>query len=144
MRKIRLAALLLTLGLTMSPSYSAGQQAGNKPHRTVTGLPRFMTDNPQPIPEQIRLPDAPKTIRNVECFSSFTAKSAMTDIVKKCGIPDEHQGSGIFIFRYDMNDGSLVSVGTPDLKTLLYVEHITNKRSTSLLQEPKSVTGTAK
>jgi hypothetical protein len=57
----------------------------------------------------------------------------MTDVVKKCGIPDEHQGSGIYIFLYNMDDGSLVAVGTADLKRLLYITHIENARSTSLL-----------
>ena len=105
-----------------------------KLHRSVMGLPRYMTDIPQPIPEQIRLPDAPKTARNVECFRSFTNESAMTDVVRKCGIPDEHQGSGIFIFLYDMDDGSLVAVGTAGLKKLLYMNHIEKSRSSSLLR----------
>jgi len=103
-------------------------------HRSVKGLPRYMTDIPQPIPEQIKPVDAPKTARNVDCFRSFTHNSAMVDVVKKCGIPDEHQGSGIYIFLYDMDDGSLIAVGTADLKKLLYMNHIENSRSSSLLQ----------
>src|SRR5215470_13382403 len=91
---------------------AVAQQDQPKPHRTVTGLPRYMTDIPQPIPEQIKLTDAPKTARNVQCFKSFTPNSSMIDVVKKCGIPDEHQGSGIFIFLYNLEDGSLVAVGT--------------------------------
>ena len=59
----------------------------------------------------------------------------MTDVVRKCGIPDEQQGSGIYIFLYDMNDGSLVAIGTADLNRLMYVNHITNHQSRSLLQE---------
>jgi hypothetical protein len=102
-------------------------------HRSVNGLPRYMTDIPQPIPEEIKPPDTPKTVRNVECFRSFTNKSTMIDVVRKCGIPDEHQGSGIAIFVYDMDDGSLVVVGTADLKRLLYMNHVENNRSSSLL-----------
>jgi hypothetical protein len=111
---------------------------GSRPHRSIKGLPRYMTDIPQPIPEQIKPPDAPKTARNVECFRSFTNNSAMMDVVRKCGIPDEHQGSGIYIFLYDMDDGSLVAIGTADLKKLLYVNHIENSQSSSLLQTPQS------
>ena len=103
-------------------------------HRRIKSLPRYMTDIPQPIPEQIRLPDAPKTSRNVECFRTFSYNSAMVDVVRKCGIPDEHQGSGIYIFLYDMDDGSLVAVGTADLKKLLYMSHIENSKSSSLLR----------
>jgi hypothetical protein len=121
-----------------------GQDAESKPHRSVTGLPRYMTDTRQPIPVQIKLLGAPKTARNVRCFRSFTDNSAMTDVVMKCGIPDEHQGSGIYIFLYDMNDGSVVAVGTSDLKKLLYVTHIESARSTSLLRKHPSSEGRSK
>jgi len=57
----------------------------------------------------------------------------MQDIVRKCGIPDEHQGSGIFIFLYDMNDGSVVAIGTADLRQLMYVNQITAHGGRSLL-----------
>ena len=102
-------------------------------HRSIKVLPRYVTDIPQPIPEQIKLPDAPETARNVQCFRTFSRRSAMVDVVRKCGIPDEHQGSGIYIFLYDMDDGSVVAVGTADLKKLLYMNHIENSRSSSLL-----------
>ena len=92
-----------------------------------------MTDIPQPIPDQIKLPDAPKTARYVQCFRGFTNNSAMAEVVRKCGIPDEHQGSGIYIFLYDMDDGSLVAVGTADLKKLLYLNHIQSAKSSSSL-----------
>jgi hypothetical protein len=101
--------------------------------RTVRGLPKYMTDIPQPIPPQIKLPDAPKTAREAKCFASFTTTSSMTDVVRKCGIPDEHQGSGIYIFLYDMADGSVVVIGTADLKKLMYVNQITDRGSHSLL-----------
>src|SRR5579862_3684950 len=114
--------------------FGAQGQNEPKPHRHVKGLPRYMTDIPQPIPEQIKPHDAPKTARNVEWFRSFTHESAMIDVVKKCGVPDEHQGSGIYIFLYDMDDGSLVAVGTANLKKLLYMDHIENSRSSSLLR----------
>jgi hypothetical protein len=92
-----------------------------------------MTDIPQPIPEQIKLPDAPKTVRYAQCFRGFTSNSTMADVVRKCGVPDEHQGSGIYIFLYDMDDGSLVAVGTADLKKLLYLNHIQSAKSSSSL-----------
>lgn len=108
----------------------------------MTGLPRYMTGIPQPIPEQIKVPDAPKTARSIQCFRSFTNNSAMTDVVRKCGIPDEHQGSGIYIFLYDMKDGSLVAVGSADLQRLLYVTHIESAGSSSLLRRVQSREGT--
>lgn len=92
-----------------------------------------MTDTPQPIPNELKLVDAPKTVRDAKCYTSFTASSTMQEVVRKCGIPDEHQGSGIYIFLYDMSDGSLVVIGTADLKHLMYVNHIQNRSSRSLL-----------
>jgi hypothetical protein len=62
----------------------------------------------------------------------------MIDVVRKCGTPDDHQGSGIYIFLYDMDDGSLVVVGTGDLKRLLYMNHIASSRSSSLLAKTSS------
>jgi hypothetical protein len=59
----------------------------------------------------------------------------MTDVVRKCGVPDEHQGSGIYIFLYDMNDGSVVVIGTADLKGLLYITQATHKGPKSLLRK---------
>jgi len=63
----------------------------------------------------------------------------MKDVVRKCGIPDEHQGSGIYIFLYDMNDGSVVVIGTADLDHLMYVDHIDKRGSGSLLREVHEV-----
>jgi hypothetical protein len=112
---------------------SGNAQTESKPRRTVKGLPKYMTDIPQPIPPQIKLPEAPKTAREAKCFASFSTTSSMTDVVRKCGIPDEHQGSGIYIFLYDMADGSIVVVGTADLKKLMYINQITERGSHSLL-----------
>jgi len=112
---------------------SGNAQTESKPRRTVKGLPRYMKDIPQPIPPQIKLPEAPKTAREAECFASFSTTSSMMDVVRKCGIPDEHQGSGIYIFLYDMADGSIVVVGTADLKKLMYINQISDRGSHSLL-----------
>ena len=85
----------------------------------------------QPMPEQFEIPDTPRTARQVSCFASFKKNSSMLDVVRKCGIPDEHAGSGIYIFVYYMNDCSTVTVGTPDLKRL-GIRHVKQKRTTVL------------
>jgi hypothetical protein len=56
----------------------------------------------------------------------------MLDVVRKCGMPDKHEGSGIYIFVYYMNDCSTVSVGTPDLKRL-GITHVKRGKATVLL-----------
>ena len=75
----------------------------------------------QPFPPQIMIPDAPKTARDIGPFRSLTKAMTMADVVRKCGLPDEHRGSGLYIFVYYLRDNSTVIVCTGDLKTL----HIT-------------------
>jgi len=95
------------------------------------GAPSAPFDN-QPIPEQLKIPDAAKTARQVSCFTSFNKDSTMLDVVRKCGLPDKHAGSGIYIFVYYMNDCSTVSGGTPDLKRI-GIRHVRRGKTTVLL-----------
>jgi hypothetical protein len=83
------------------------------------------------MPEQFKIPDAPKTTRQVSCFTPFKKESTMLDVVRKCGIPDKHAGSGIYIFVYYMNDCSTVTVRTPDLKRLA-IRLVKQKKTTVL------------
>jgi len=92
--------------------------------------PRDPYDN-QVMPEEFKSPETPKTAREVGCFASFKKDSMMIDVVRKCGIPDQHTGSGIWIFVYYMNDCSTVTVGTPDLKRLA-IRHVKQKKETLL------------
>ena len=89
-------------------------------------------DDSQPIPPQLKIPHAPKTARQVGCFTRFSKKSTMIDVVRKCGIPDKHQGSGVYIFVYYMADCSTVSVGTSDLQRL-GISYVKQGKSTVLL-----------
>lgn len=88
----------------------------------------------QPIPEQLKIPDAPKTARRVSCFTSFNKNSTMLDVVRKCGIPDKHTGSGVYIFGYYMTDCSTVSIETADLKHL-GISHVKEGKTPVLLGE---------
>jgi hypothetical protein len=78
----------------------------------------------QPFPPEMMLSDAPRTARDIEAFRSLRSTMTMIDVVRKCGLPDEHQGSGIYIFVYRLRDGSTVNIGTGDLKSLLYAQHV--------------------
>jgi len=84
------------------------------------------------MPEQFKIPDVPKTARQVSCFTSLKKDSTMLDVVRKCGLPDQHTGSGIYIFVYYMDDCSTVTVGTSDLKRL-GIRHVQQKKITVLL-----------
>ena len=85
------------------------------------------------MPDQFTIPDTPKTARHVSCFTSLKKDSTMLDVVKRCGVPDQHAGSGIYIFVYYMNDCSTVTVGTPDLKRLS-VTHAKQKKTNVLFK----------
>jgi hypothetical protein len=91
---------------------------------------RAAFDN-QPMPEQFKILDVPKTARQVSCFTSFEKASLMLDVVRRCGVPDQHTGSGIYIFVYYLNDCSTVTVGTPDLKRLR-IRHVKQRETTVL------------
>jgi hypothetical protein len=120
-----LAALILSFSLHLIAQQSVVSRC-----ETTTLPPR--PENNQTIPEQLQIPHAPKTARQVSCFMGFKKASTMLDVVRKCGIPDKHVGSGVYIFVYYMNDCSTVTVGTPDLKHI-GMRHVKEGKTTVLL-----------
>lgn len=123
-----LVALILSFCLEV-----LGQQSIQSRCETLTAFPPRPEDN-QPIPEQLKIPDAPKTARQVSCFRSFNGNSTMIDVVRKCGVPDKHMGSGVYIFVYYMTDCSTVSIGTADLQHL-GISHVKQGQTTILFNE---------
>ena len=123
MRKLH--AVLTALALSSCLQLTAQEPVPEKCH-----APRDAFSN-QVMPEQFKAPDVPKTARQVNCFASFKKESTMLDVVRKCEVPDQHTGSGIWIFVYYMNDCSTVTVGTPDLKRLA-IRHVKQKNTSVL------------
>lgn len=131
--------------MTASPSASnrsraVGHGCGDRSHKVMVApiflifmlpmiaiggqpLPPSMAELSQPIPEQLKFHDAPQTARVLPPFQRIRPEMSMIDVVKLCGMPDEHHGSGIYIFIYRLHDGSVVTVGTGDLKHLIYAKH---------------------
>jgi hypothetical protein len=124
-----LVALILSFCLE-----ALGQESIQRRCETLRAWPPRPEDN-QPIPEQLKIPTVPKTAREVSCFSSFNRNSTMIDVVRKCGIPDSHMGSGVYIFGYYMTDCSTVSISTADLQHLLGISHVKQGKATLLLNE---------
>jgi hypothetical protein len=58
----------------------------------------------------------------------------MIDVVRKCGVPDKHMGSGVYVFGYYMTDCSMVSIATADLQHL-GISHVKQGKTTVLLSE---------
>ena len=115
----KLHAILSALILSSCLQLSAQKTVGELCH-----VPRDAFSN-QAMPEELRIPNVPKTSRRVSCFRSFKKDSTIFDVVKKCGMPDAHTGSGLYIFVYYMNDCSTVTISTPDLKHL-GIRHVRN------------------
>jgi hypothetical protein len=79
-------------------------------------------------------PKAPKTVRDLAHFRALKRTMSMSDVVRRCGEPDELGGSGINIFIYHLDDGSLVAIGSADATgPLLYANHIATTGKASAL-----------
>ena len=49
----------------------------------------------------------------------------MSEVVHRCGVPDELGGSGIMIFIYHLGDGSILAIGaSSESSPLLYASLI--------------------
>jgi hypothetical protein len=79
-------------------------------------------------------PKARAASRDFAHFRSIKRSMSMTDVVRQCGVPDELGGSGIAIFIYHLDDGSIMAIGATDTTgPLLYANHIASSgKSTAL------------
>lgn len=98
-------------------------------------LPAYMTaTSGQDTALDQMVPAAPKTARDLAAFRSLKRTMSMSDVVSQCGRPDEVGGSGIAIFIYHLDDGSLVAIGaTGATSRLLYANHIATTGKASAL-----------
>ena len=60
----------------------------------------------------------------IKVFRSIKRRMSMKEVIGLCGEPDGDIGSGIHIYIYKLADGSVVRVGTPDDKQIMYVVHV--------------------
>ena len=88
--------------------------------------------------EQALAQRIPPTARTIEVFHRIKPQMSMKQVIDICGVPDEDIGSGIHIYVYKLSDGSLVRIGTPDKKRLIYVAHVSpNGEARSIIQIPQ-------
>jgi hypothetical protein len=98
-------------------------------------LPGYMTETSgQNTALDLMFPKAAAASRDFEHFRAIKRSMSMTDVVRQCGVPDELGGSGINIFIYHLDDGSIVAIGATGLTSpLRYASHITSSgKSTAL------------
>ena len=62
--------------------------------------------------------------RTLERFQRIKRRMSMKEVIRLCGEPDGDIGSGIHIYVYELTDGSVVRVGTPDNKRIMYVVQV--------------------
>lgn len=104
-------------------------------HSWLCRLPGYMTaTSGQNNALDLMFPNAPPAERDFAHFRSIKQSMSMDDVVHQCGIPDELGGSGIAIFIYHLEDGSLVAIGaTGPTGPLFYANHIlTGGKSTEI------------
>ena|SRR5215467_5577551 len=97
--------------------------------------PSLGASTPASIPKEI-FPEAPKTVRSVDCFRSFVQGVSMYAVVQKCGRPDRELGSGIGYFVYDLDDGTSVWIRWTDINHISDISHsYKSGKSSSLLSK---------
>ena len=89
------------------------------PLSTDSGSPQAPV-TPQGIAKAM-FPNAPQKAKKADCFRALTRNMSVNMAVEKCGRPDEEVGSSIYIFVWDLDDGSTVSIGTPYLERIDYL-----------------------
>jgi hypothetical protein len=90
-------------------------------------LPAYMTvTSGQNAALDLMFPKARPASRDFVHFRSIKHSMSMNDVVRQCGVPDELGGSGIAIFVYHLDDGSIVAIGATNTTVpLLYANRIT-------------------
>src|SRR5207237_8235294 len=89
--------------------------------------------------EQALAQQSPPTARTIEAFRRLEPQMSMKQVIDICGVPDEDTGSGIHICDYKLSDRTLVSIGTPDTKRLIYLVHVLPKAAArSIVSIPES------
>jgi hypothetical protein len=105
-----LTTLLITSVLLLAACTSSDIPIPNS--RATTQPPVIITSTPQSdemvILEQIDC--AAETARDIELFRKIEPGTCFADICSIVGWPDRDVGSGIYIFVYDFDDGSQVTI----------------------------------
>ncbi len=85
------------------------------------------------LPEAVRNVCAAETSRDIVAFRQIEADMSFAEICALVGVPDRDIGSGLYVFVYDLDDGSVVVMGFASLSRVMYVNHVYEGGSESLL-----------
>jgi hypothetical protein len=67
---------------------------------------------------------AENPLHHIHEFDAVTIATPIEKILSSFGQPDQDVGSGIHIWAYNLDDGSMVQIGSADGSTILYLDHV--------------------
>jgi serine-type D-Ala-D-Ala carboxypeptidase/endopeptidase len=65
----------------------------------------------------------PPTARLIESFSQIKVGMSMRQVIAICGLPDADIGSGIYIYVYNLTDGSQILISAVNKKNIVAINH---------------------
>jgi hypothetical protein len=92
----------------------------------------------QQLPTAMEPQKVPPTARTLEAFQRISKETSMARVIETLGLPDKDIGSGIYIYVYELADGSQVIIGSPDGKQILYMSHVLKNGEKSDLYKRRS------
>jgi hypothetical protein len=86
--------------------------------QTVTAV------TPDKLPKAMQLPTFPATVRSITAFRRLTASLSMKQVIEKYGLPDREIGKSIYIYVYNLTDGSQIHISTFDGQQVRSLVHV--------------------
>jgi hypothetical protein len=70
-------------------------------------------------------PKIPSTARSIETFAQIRVGMSMSmkQVIAICGLPDADIGSGIYIYVYNLADGSQVLISAANKNNIIAINH---------------------
>jgi hypothetical protein len=69
----------------------------------------------------------PATARSIEPFHKIKVGMSMQQVIAICGLPDADIGSGIYIYVYNLTDGSQVLISAVNKNRISAINHALGK-----------------
>jgi hypothetical protein len=68
-------------------------------------------------------PKIPSTARSIGPFAQIRVGMSMKQVIAICGLPDADIGSGIYIYVYNLADGSQVLISAANKNNIIAINH---------------------
>ncbi len=105
----------------------------NAAGQTVTAV------TPASLPKAMQLSEFPATIRSISAFRRLPASMSMKQVLQTYGLPDREIGSGIYIYVYNLDDGSQIQISTFDGQQVRSVWHVRSGRTPQVLIKASTI-----